>query len=133
MIITDFNLFESLEPYQNCVIYFLSAKDKEGHKKLYVTIARSLKWVGKTYVADLTNDIYRVYKEDEKFFIRKVEALDGNVKKKMGISGNHLFLNEKKTPMHKISRYHKNISKSLEELGKRIQLCYPEIDLKLLY
>jgi len=133
MIITDFNLFEALGPYQNCVIYFMSAKDKEGHKKLYVTTARSLKWTGKTYVADLTNDIYRVYEEDEKFFTKKVEPLDGKVKKKMGISGNYLFLNEKKTPMHKISRYHKDISKSLGELGKRIQLCYPEIDFKLLY
>lgn len=122
MIITDFNLFESLQPYQRCVIYFLSSKDKDGRKKLYVTISRSLIWNGKTYVAELTNDIYRVYKEDERFFIVKVEPLNDKVKKKMGISGNHLYLNENKTPLHKLSRKYDNIQTSLYALKDQIDL-----------
>lgn len=121
MIITDFNLFEALEPYKNCVIYFLSANDNEGRKKLFVTLA-DLVYKNTTYVAKLTNDIYRVYKEEEKFTLVKVPPLDGNARKNLGMSGNYLYLNENKTPLHRLSRKYDNIQKSLYSLRDEIDL-----------
>ncbi len=129
MIITDFRLFEAMEPYQNCVIYFLSAEDENGEKKLYATISTRMISKGSTYVAKLGNDVYRVYKEDGIYKIKKVTPLTKTFKKSLSISGDSLYLNDNKTPFHKESRFHKNIMDSLSKLGQKIETCY-RIDFK---
>ena len=98
MVITDFKLFEGMEPYQNCVIYFLSSEDDRSMKKLYVTITTSMRWTGTTYVAKLKNDVYRVYKEDDRYKIKKVTPLTNVFKKSLSISSDSLYLNDNKTP-----------------------------------
>jgi hypothetical protein len=119
MIIKEFRLFEGMEPYQNCVIYFLSPKNEKGLRKLFVTISSAMIRKGKTYVAILKNDIYRVYKEDDTFKISKVEPLNNITKKKLGIR-NSIYLKDSKTPMHHYSRYHTNIMDSISKLKDRI-------------
>jgi hypothetical protein len=119
MIIKEFRLFEGMEPYQNCVIYFLSPKNKKGLRKLYVTISSAMIHKGSTYLAILKNDIYRVYKEDGKFKILKIVPLNDITKEKLGIR-NSIYLKDSKTPMHHYSRYHKDIMYSINELSDKI-------------